>query len=391
MPVDADEALERATLVRSDPSLRGVTRRKAGEIEGKAVWEYLDHTGELIEETEITDRWNALGIPPAWEDVWICLNARGHIQATGRDSKGRIQYRYHDEWTKITAEMKYDDVVFFASQLPRLRRQVSRDLQNSEMTLNTVSALVVKLIDLYNIRVGSDEYAKSNESYGLTTLKSMHLKTVRGERAEGRHDAIFEFTGKSGKDWEIKIEDDHLVDLILKTKKLGSRDDDLFMYISEAGNEVDLKAEHINQYIRASSGMGFTAKNFRTWAASSRCAERLAFLSREQTEEEMKIWISSNPVVDSIEKIWSEGDWFPATTETAKNKVLLAIIDTVASDLGNTRAVCRSSYIHPYIIESYLNDELLEDWNSFNEMKAIPNLSKGESTTLRILKKLQAK
>ena len=391
MPVDADEALERATLVRSDPSLRGVTRRKAGEIEGKAVWEYLDPTGELIEETEITDRWNALGIPPAWEDVWICPNARGHIQATGRDSKGRIQYRYHDEWTKITAEMKYDDVVYFASQLPRLRRQVSRDLQNSEMTLNTVSALVVKLIDLYNIRVGSDEYAKSNESYGLTTLKSMHLKTVRGEKAEGRHDAIFEFTGKSGKDWEIKIEDDHLVDLILKTKKLGSRDDDLFMYISEAGNEVDLKAEHINQYIRASSGMGFTAKNFRTWAASSRCAERLAFLSREQTEEEMKIWISSNPVVDSIEKIWSEGDWFPATTETAKTKVLLAIIDTVASDLGNTRAVCRSSYIHPYIIESYLNDELLEDWNSFNEMKAIPNLSKGESTTLRILKKLQAK
>jgi len=391
MPVDADEALERATLVRSDPSLRGVTRRKAGEIEGKAVWEYLDPTGELIEETEITDRWNALGIPPAWEDVWICPNARGHIQATGRDSKGRIQYRYHDEWTKITAEMKYDDVVYFASQLPRLRRQVSRDLQNSEMTLNTVSALVVKLIDLYNIRVGSDEYAKSNESYGLTTLKSMHLKTVRGEKAEGRHDAIFQFTGKSGKDWEIKIEDDHLVDLILKTKKLGMRDDDLFMYISEAGNEVDLKAEHINQYIRASSGMGFTAKNFRTWAASSRCAERLAFLSREQTEEDMKIWISSNPAVDSIEKIWSEGDWFPATTETAKNKVLLAIIDTVASDLGNTRAVCRSSYIHPYIIESYLNDELLEDWNSFNEMKAIPNLSKGESTTLRILKKLQAK
>jgi len=391
MPVDADEALERATLVRSDPSLRGVTRRKAGEIEGKAVWEYLDPTGELIEETEITDRWNALGIPPAWEDVWICPNARGHIQATGRDSKGRIQYRYHDEWTKITAEMKYDDVVYFASQLPRLRRQVSRDLQNSEMTLNTVSALVVKLIDLYNIRVGSDEYAKSNESYGLTTLKSMHLKTVRGEKAEGRHDAIFQFTGKSGKDWEIKIEDDHLVDLILKTKKLGMRDDDLFMYISEAGNEVDLKAEHINQYIRESSGMGFTAKNFRTWAASSRCAERLAFLSREQTEEDMKIWVSSNPAVDSIEKIWSEGDWFPATTETAKNKVLLAIIDTVASDLGNTRAVCRSSYIHPYIIESYLNDELLEDWNSFNEMKAIPNLSKGESTTLRILKKLQAK
>ncbi len=391
MPVDADEALERATLVRSDPSLRGVSRRKAGEEDGKPVWEYLDSTGELIEETEITDRWNSLGLPPAWEDVWICPNARGHIQATGRDAKGRIQYRYHNEWTKITAEMKYDDVVYFASQLPRLRRQVSRDLQNKDMNLNTVSALVVKLIDIYNIRVGSDEYAKSNESYGLTTLKSMHLKTVRGKQAEGRHDAIFEFTGKSGKDWEIKIEDDHLVDLILKTNRLGSSEADLFMYISEAGNEVDLKAEHINQYIRASSGMGFTAKNFRTWAASSRCAERLAFLSKERTGKEMKKWVSSLPAVDSIEKLWSEGDWVPATNDTAKNKVLVAVIDTVAADLGNTRAVCRSSYIHPYFIESYQNDELLEEWNSFSDMKAIPDLSKGESTTLRILKKLRAK
>ena len=141
--------------------------------------------------------------------------------------------------------MKYDDVVYFASQLPRLRRQMDIDIEDASMSQETVSALVVKLMDLYNIRVGSDEYAKSNESYGLTTLKSMHLKHVRGDSAEGRHDAVFTFTGKSGKEWEITIEDDHLVDLIMRTNRLGAHDADLFMYVSEAGNDVDLKAEHI--------------------------------------------------------------------------------------------------------------------------------------------------
>lgn len=389
MPINAKEALERATLVRSDPSLSGVTRRKAGEDDGKPVWEYVAPDGDLIEEPEIVQRWNSLGLPPAWVDVWICPNPRGHIQATGRDAKGRIQYRYHTDWTNVTAEMKYDDVVYFASQLPRLRRQVKRDLEDTTMNLDTVSALVVRLIDLYNIRVGSDEYARSNESYGLTTLKSMHLKTLKGDDAEGRHDAVFSFTGKSGKDWEIKIEDDHLVDIILKTNRLGSKDADLFMYISEAGNEVDLKAEHINQYIRASSGEGFTAKNFRTWAATSKCAERLAFLSVNQSEKDMKKWIKSIPKTDSIEKLWQEGDWTPPTTATARNKALVAVIDTVAADLGNTRAVCRSSYIHPWFIDSFLKDELAELWGEVSGMNKMQDLSAGESATLRLLKKLR--
>ena len=257
------------------------------------------------------------------------------------------------------------------------------------MNLDTVSALVVRLIDLYNIRVGSDEYARSNESYGLTTLKSMHLKTLKGDDAEGRHDAVFSFTGKSGKDWEIKIEDDHLVDIILKTNRLGSKDADLFMYISEAGNEVDLKAEHINQYIRASSGEGFTAKNFRTWAATSKCAERLAFLSVNQSEKDMKKWIKSIPKTDSIEKLWQEGEWTPPNTATARNKALVAVIDTVAADLGNTRAVCRSSYIHPWFIDSFLKDELAESWSEVSGMNKMQDLSAGESATLRLLKKLR--
>lgn len=390
MPVDADEALRRATLVRSDPSLRGVSRENIAKTEGEVLWRYFMPDGEPVEEDELVERWNSMGLPPAWENVWICPNPRGHIQATGRDVKGRLQYRYHPDWTEITTEMKYDDVVYFASQLPRLRRQVARDIDQGDMSLNTVSALVVRLMDLYNIRVGSDEYAKANESYGLTTLKSMHVKHIKGDDAEGRHDAVFTFTGKSGKDWDITIEDDHLVDLILKTNRLGAKDADLFMYISEAGNEVDLKAEHINHYIRASSGEGFTAKNFRTWAATSRCAERLAFLSIERTAEDMERWMASLPAVESMEKLWTDGVWAPPTTETGRNKALLAVVDTVAANLGNTRAVCRSSYIHPWFLDAWMNDELGGAWAEFADMRAMGNMSTGESTTLRILKKLRS-
>ena len=386
MPVDADEALRRAPLIRSDPSLRGVTRRNIAEEEGDVLWQYLAPDGDPIEEEDRVQRWNSMGLPPAWEDVWICPNPRGHIQATGRDVKGRLQYRYHPDWTEITTEMKYDDVVYFASQLPRLRRQVIRDLEAAKMNLNTVSALVVRLIDLYNIRVGSDEYAKANESYGLTTLKSMHVKHLKGDEAEGRHDAVFSFTGKSGKNWDITIEDDHLVDLILKTNRLGAKDADLFMYISEAGNEVDLKAEHINQYIRDSSGMGFTAKNFRTWAATSRCAERLAFLSSQRTASEMKTWLKSIPSVESMDKLWTSGDWKVPTTDAGRNKAMLAVIDTVAADLGNTRTVCRSSYIHPWFLDAWTEGRLSQAWAEFADMRAMGNMTSGESTTLRLLK-----
>ena len=388
MPIDSDEALMRATLVRSDPSLAGVSRQNIATQEDEYLWQYLAPDGNPVDDKDPINRWNSLALPPAWTEVWICPNARGHIQATGRDVKGRLQYRYHSDWTEITTEMKYDDVVYFASQLPRLRKQVERDLAEKTMSLHTVSALVVRLIDLYNIRVGSDEYAKANESYGLTTLKSMHLKHIRGDEAEGRHDAVFSFTGKSDKDWEITIEDDHLVDLILRTNRLGVKNADLFMYISELGNEVDLKAEHINQYIRANSGEGFTAKNFRTWAATSRCAERLAFLSQPQDAQAMKKWLKKLPDVESMQKLWSEGDWIVPTTETGLNKAMLAVIDTVAANLGNTRTVCRSSYIHPWFLGAWMEGNLLEKWNQFADMRRISGLSAGESATLRVLKNL---
>ena len=389
VPVDSDEALRRATLVRSDPSLTGVTRQNMAVEEGGIEWGYLDPDGHPVDEPDLVERWNSLGLPPAWAEVWICPNLRGHIQATGLDVKGRLQYRYHPDWTEITTEMKYDDVVYFASQLPRLRKQVERDLEDSSMALHTVSALVVRLIDLYNIRVGSDEYARANESYGLTTLKSMHVKHIKGGVAEGRHDAVFTFTGKSGKDWNITIEDDHLVDLILRTNRLGVKEADLFMYISEAGNEVDLKAEHINQYIRATSGEGFTAKNFRTWGATYRCAERLAFLSQPQNEKIMKKWLLNLPVVEAMGKLWSEGDWEPPSTNSGRSKAMLAVIDTVAVDLGNTRAVCRSSYIHPWFLDAWMDERLLDAWNDVANLRRISGLTAGESATLRVLKNLR--
>jgi len=390
MPLDAKEALRRADLIRSDRSMPGVTRSNVAEGEGEVEWAYADPAGDPVNDEETVQRWNALALPPAWTEVWICAHPRGHIQATGKDVKGRLQYRYHPEWIEITAEMKYDDVVYFASQLPRLRRQMNVDIEDASMTQQTVSALVVKLMDLYNIRVGSDEYAKSNESYGLTTLKSMHLEHVRGKQAEGRHDAIFAFTGKSGKEWHITIEDDHLVDLILRTNRLGAEDADLFMYVSEAGNEVDLKAEHINQYIKATTGDGFTAKNFRTWGATYRCAERLAFLAAPRDEAAMSAWVEALPEVDSMGKLWSEGAWAVPESETALNKTLLAVIDTVAADLGNTRAVCRSSYIHPWFMDAWMDGTLLPTWNEFADLRRINGMSDGESTTLRILKKLRA-
>ncbi len=386
MPVDAKEALRRATLVRSDPSLRGISRKNGSSTDGEYDWEYYASDGSKITDKDIVKRWNSMALPPAWVDVWICPNSRGHIQATGKDTKGRLQYRYHPDWIEITAEMKYDDVVYFASQLPRLRRQIERDLASTKMSLETVSALVVRLMDLYNIRVGSDEYARLNESYGLTTLKSMHVKYLKGDEAEGKHDVVFTFTGKSNKDWEITIEDDSLVELILRTNRLGCKDADLFMYISEAGNEVDLKAEHINQYIRASSGEGFTAKNFRTWAATSRCAERLAFLSNTQAPQTMKKWLKAMPNVDSIQNIWSEGDWEFPSTEAQRSRVMLAVIDTVANDLGNTRSVCRSSYIHPWFLDAWMDGTLGSAWAEVASERKMQSLSPGESSTLRLLK-----
>lgn len=392
MDLSADEALKRANLNRADRNKAGISRKekKSGPSKDSLVWEYFLPNGKQLKNQDRIDSYNALAIPPAWSDVWICADERGHIQATGMDQKGRLQYRYHPDWITIKAAMKFDGIAGFAEVLPSLRDRINKDLKIKQMTLPKVSALVVRLMDLYNIRVGSDEYAKSNESYGLTTLKEGHFEYVRGKKAEGKHDAIFAFTGKSGKEWNILIEDDDLVQMILETKKLGEENEeqDLFYYLNlETGNENDLKAEHINSYIQEATGESYTAKDFRTWAATWKCGSRLAKVDGRVSGKELETWLKELPKSEGLEKLVSKEKTIAVDTEKERNKAMLAVIDTVAADLGNTRAVCRSSYIHPLFMESFLDGSITSLWNDASKQPRIKGMEKDESTALHVLRR----
>ena len=389
--LSVDEALARSNLVRSNRSVPGITRKaKPSPDEAPIEWIFKTSDGKVLEDAHRVAEINALAIPPAWADVWICSNDRGHIQATGVDGKGRLQYRYHPDWIAMKAEMKFDGVSGFAESLPALRKKINQDLKRDSMDLEKVSALVVRLMDLYNIRVGSDEYARTNESYGLTTLRNGHMVRKIGENAEGRHDAVFSFTGKSGKSWEILIEDDDLVDLLLETRKLGSKgkDTDLFYFVNlETDNENDLKAEHINQYIQNATGESYTAKDFRTWAATWKCAYRLAFIDKDVNGAALKDFIETLPASENLQNLVNENGRIALDSDTARNKAMLAIVDTVASNLGNTRAVCRSSYIHPLFVESFLDGSIRKKWSEGQEGPRMAGLSEEESIALNVLRK----
>jgi len=390
--LDADEALARSNLIRSDRSAPGITRKaQPSPDEAPIDWEFMAPDGKVLKDADRIAEINALAIPPAWTDVWICSNDRGHIQATGVDGKGRLQYRYHPDWIAMKAEMKFDGVAGFAESLPALRKKINQDLKRDSMDLEKVSALVVRLMDLYNIRVGSDEYARTNESYGLTTLRNGHMVRKTGDNAEGRHDAVFSFTGKSGKSWEILIEDDDLVDLLLETRKLGSKgkDTDLFYFVNtETENENDLKAEHINQYIQDATGESYTAKDFRTWAATWKCAYRLAFIDKDEKGSTLENFIKKlpKPANENLQNLVNDDGRISLDSDTARNKAMLAVIDTVASNLGNTRAVCRSSYIHPLFVESFLDGTIQKKWSEGQEGIQITGLSAEESITLNVLR-----
>jgi len=392
MDLSAEEALKRAKLNQADRKEVGISRKekKSNSSDSPLVWEYFLPNGKQLKDEVRIESCNALAIPPAWSDVWICSDDRGHIQATGVDGKGRLQYRYHPDWIAIKAVMKFDGIAGFAEVLPSLRASITKDLKGKDMTLAKVSALVVRLMDLYNIRVGSDEYAKSNESYGLTTLKEGHFEYIKGKKAEGKHDAIFAFTGKSGKDWNIKIEDDTLVEMILETKKLGEENDeqDLFYYHNlETGNENDLKADHINSYIQEATGESYTAKDFRTWAATWKCGSRLAKVDAGISGKELESWLTDLPKSEGLEKLVSNEQIIPIQTTKERNKAMLSVIDTVAADLGNTRTVCRSSYIHPLFMESFLDGSITSLWEDASKQPKIKGMEKDESTTLHVLRR----
>ena len=403
---DSGASAKGAGLKLSDREKPGITRKKIeipAEKKGDKPtfsWDYFQPNGKKLIDKDRVEFLNSLAVPPAWTDVWFCSNENGHIQATGKDSNGRLQYRYHPKWIDYKSKLKYANIDEFAAELDSLRDLVKEDLAKKEMSKNKVAALVVWLIDRYHIRVGSDQYAQENESYGLTTLKESHISYKKGEKAivEGMRvlkdsnkplpkiNAMMKFTGKSGKDWKIYIRHPEISKLIEDSAKIGGKDkeQDLFRYVDENGNDFDIKAEHINEYLNQKMENKYTAKDFRTWAASWKTGARLAMVS-EASEKE----ISELPELhqEAVEKSEKDGfppyvEWcgrylkgteglaklaesgnLPGETDKERMATMLAVIDTVAADLGNTRAVCRSSYIRPMFMEDWEERVFLDRWN----------------------------
>lgn len=403
---DSGASAKGAGLELSDRETPGITRKKVempAEKKGDKPtfsWDYFQPNGKKLIDKDRVEFLNSLAVPPAWTDVWFCANENGHIQATGKDANGRLQYRYHPKWIDYKSKLKYANIDEFAAELDSLRDLVKEDLSKKEMSKDKVAALVVWLIDRYHIRVGSDQYAQENESYGLTTLKESHISYKRGEKAivEGMRvlkgsnkplpkiNAMMKFTGKSGKDWKIYIRHPEISKLIEDSAKIGGKDkeQDLFRYVDENGNDFDIKAEHINEYLDQKMENKYTAKDFRTWAASWKTGARLAMVSEASEKEISQLPELHREAVENSEKDgfppyveWcgrylkgteglaklAESGNLPGETDKERMATMLAVIDTVAADLGNTRAVCRSSYIRPMFMEDWDDRVFLDRWN----------------------------
>lgn len=307
---DTNETLaaEKTLLAYVNDQEQGLTR--LGKPGG---FSYADADGRPVKDAATLDRIRALAIPPAWTGVWICPDPNGHIQAVGRDQKGRKQYRYHPDWRADRDARKYERMAAFGRALPRLRRRVETDLSRRGLPREKVLAAVVRLLELTLIRVGNDEYARANKSFGLTTMQKRHLKLAGGG-------AVFEFKGKSGKVHRTGFRDRRLARIVRACQDLrGQR---LFQYLDEDGQRRSIESHDVNDYIRAAAGEDFSAKDFRTWYGSLAALEAL----------------SQQPA--------------PAT-KTEARKALNLCIKAVAGLLGNTPAVCRAAYIHPRVLEAF--------------------------------------
>ncbi len=291
----------------------GLSRRRSG-----TGFRYLDKAGKTIGDTRVLDRIRGLAIPPAWTDVWICPRATGHIQATGRDAKGRKQYRYHPDWSRHASESKFDRLPAFARKLPKLREKVEADLAKRGVSRDKVLATAVRLLEITLIRVGNAEYARQNRSYGLTTLHKRHLE-VDGAALN------FAFKGKSGVEHEVKVRDRRLASVVRSLRDLPGQQ--LFKYRSADGDLCPITSDDVNAYIREAMGEQFSAKDFRTWAGT----------------------VSAARALRDIE--------VPTSPTDAKRKVTVCV-KAVAGLLGNTPTVCRSSYVHPRVFEMFETGDL---------------------------------
>lgn len=312
--VDPRDAAAEAGLAYVDDGRPGLTRRKSGK-----GFRYLDAKGQPVRDRATLERVRKLAIPPAYTDVWICPRANGHIQATGRDAKGRKQYRYHPDFREARESTKFSRIMAFAEALPGIRARVDADMRRAGLPREKVLATVVHLLETTLIRVGNDDYARTNKSYGLTTLRDPHVK-VEGAAM------TFRFKGKSGKTWDLSVKDRRVARIVKACQDLPGQE--LFQYLDEAGERRDVTSQDVNAYLREIAGEDFTAKDFRTWAGTV-----LAALALRE---------------------------FEAFDSQAKAKTnVRAAIEGVAARLGNTPTICRKCYIHPQVLDCYLEGGLL--------------------------------
>jgi DNA topoisomerase I len=326
----------------------GIQRQRAGK-----GFRYLGPRKRPITHERTLQRIRSLAIPPAYTDVWICTKSRGHLQATGRDARGRKQYRYHPDWRTTRDNGKFSRMMEFGSRLPQLRRRLKRDLALPGLPRDKVLALIVTLLDETLIRVGNEEYARTNDSYGVTTLRDRHAKFLSGGRA------VLAFRGKGGRYHELQLDDRRLSRIVRRCQQLPGQQ--LFQYIDDDGKRQPVDSGMVNDYLREAmgcdSGEGFTAKDFRTWGATVRA---IAFLATQACSERV--------------------------TERAFARCVAATAKDVAAALGNTPAVCRKSYINPVVFTAW-RSRIIENLFAKNGSGRPPASKRLEKLTLMVLKK----
>jgi len=332
-----------AGLVYTTDDSPGIRRIKRGKS-----FAYADANQRPVKNKETLGRIRSLVIPPAWTDVWICSSPRGHLQATGRDARGRKQYRYHPKWREVRDGTKYERVIAFGHALPHVRRRTDADLRREGLPREKVLAAVVRLLEKTFIRVGNDEYARDNRSFGLTTMRDGHVR-ISGSTVR------FIFRGKAGVEHALALDDRRLAKIVKQCRDLPGQE--LFQYKDEHGTVVDIGSADVNAYLKEITGEEFTSKDFRTWAGTVLASQLL----REYEH------------VDS---------------EARAKKNVVAAIEQVAKQLGNTRAVCRKCYVHPAVIDAYMDGTMMRTAaQRARTAKAVGKLTAAETAVLSLLQK----
>lgn len=348
-PVEPKDTSDPAAVAR-EAGLRYVSDESPGirRVKRGRSMSYIDPDGRPVRDEETLARIKAMAIPPAWTDVWICPRPDGHIQATGRDDRGRKQYRYHARWRSVRDEAKYGRTLAFGRALAKIRRTTRRDLDLPGLPRRKVLAAVVRLLETTLIRIGNDEYARANKSFGLTTMRDRHAH-VHGGTLE------FRFRGKSGVYHDVSIDDRRLARVVRKCQELPGQE--LLQYVDEDGENRDIGSDDVNEYLREITGEDFTAKDFRTWAGTV-----LAMIALQEFEA------------------------FDSQAQARKNVV--HAIESVSRRLGNTPSVCRKCYIHPAVLDAYLDGTMLDSLRRASEkMSHTRGLSPDESSVLALLRR----